>query len=319
MKKLSVALLAGGISSEREVSLQSGDQVYEALDKEKYHILRYDPKTDLGRLVNDASGIDVALIILHGPYGEDGTVQGLLDLLDIPYQGSGVLGSALAMNKAVTKQLYEKAGIPVPPYIIYDRNDNVNVDACVKHIGLPLVVKPVSGGSSVGMSIVRSAGDLQGALDKAIVYDRAVMVESYIAGTELTGGVIGNKELEALPIIEILPDQTREFFDYEAKYTPGVTQEICPARIDEELTQQAQSYAKIAHQALYCRGYSRTDMILKDREIYVLETNTIPGMTVTSLLPQAAQVAGISFSQLMDKLIELGLEEHPASIHTTST
>jgi D-alanine-D-alanine ligase len=310
MKKLTVALLAGGISSEREVSLQSGDQVYEALDKDKYHILRYDPKTDLGRLVNDASGIDIALIILHGPYGEDGTVQGLLDLLDIPYQGSGVLGSALAMNKSVTKQLYEKSGLPVPPYIIYDRNDNVDVDACVKQIGLPLVVKPVAGGSSVGMSIVRSVGDLQGALDKAITYDSAVMVESYIAGTELTGGVIGNKELEALPIIEIVPDQTREFFDYEAKYTPGITQEICPARIDEELTQQAQSYAKIAHKALYCRGYSRTDMILKDREIYVLETNTIPGMTATSLLPQAAQVAGISFSRLMDKLIELGLEEH---------
>jgi len=132
MKKLSVALLAGGISSEREVSLQSGDQVHEALDKEKYHILRYDPKTDLGRLVNDAAKIDVALIILHGPYGEDDTVQGLLDLLDIPYQGSGVLGSALAMNKAVTKQLYEKAGIPVPPYNIYDRNDTVDVDVCVK-------------------------------------------------------------------------------------------------------------------------------------------------------------------------------------------
>ena len=319
MKKLTVALLAGGISSEREVSLQSGDQVYEALDKDKYHILRYDPKTDLGRLVNDASGIDIALIILHGPYGEDGTVQGLLDLLDIPYQGSGVLGSALAMNKSVTKQLYEKSGLPVPPYIIYDRSDNVDVAACVKQIGLPLVVKPVAGGSSVGMSIVRSAGDLQGALDKAIAYDSAVMVESYIAGTELTGGVIGNKELEALPIIEIVPDQTREFFDYEAKYTPGITQEICPARIDEELTQQAQSYAKIAHQTLYCRGYSRTDMILKDREIYVLETNTIPGMTATSLLPQAAQVAGISFSRLMDKLIELGLEERQASVHQTST
>ncbi len=310
MKKLTVALLAGGISSEREVSLQSGDQVYEALDKDKYHIRRYDPKTDLGRLVNDASGIDVALIILHGPYGEDGTVQGLLDLLHIPYQGSGVLGSALAMNKAVTKQLYEKSGLPSPPYIIYDRNDRVDDDACVKKIGLPLVVKPVAGGSSVGMSIVRSAGDLQGALDKAIAYDCTVMVETYIAGTELTGGVIGNKKLEALPIIEIVPDQTREFFDYEAKYTPGVTQEICPARIDDELTRQVQSYAKIAHQALYCRGYSRTDMILKDSEIYVLETNTIPGMTATSLLPQAAQVAGMSFSSLMDKLIELGLEEH---------
>ena len=310
MKKLSVALLAGGISSEREVSLQSGDQVYEALDKDKYQIRRYDPKTDLGRLVKDASGIDVALIILHGPYGEDGTVQGLLDLLGIPYQGSGVLGSALAMNKAVTKKLYENAGLPVPPYIIYDRSDNVNVDACVKQLGLPLVVKPVSGGSSVGMSIVRSTADLQDALDKAIVYDSAVMAEAFIAGIELTAGVIGNKKLKALPIIEIVPDKSREFFDYEAKYTPGVTQEICPARIDDELTQRTQSYAKIAHQALYCRGYSRTDMILIDREIYVLETNTIPGMTATSLLPQAAQVGGLSFSQLMDNLIELALEEH---------
>ena len=310
MKKITVALLSGGISSEREVSLQSGDQVYEALDKDKYNILRYDPKTDLARLVNDASGIDVALIILHGPYGEDGTVQGLLDLLKIPYQGSGVLGSALAMNKAVTKQLYEKSSLPVPPYLIYDGANNLDADVCVEQLGLPLVVKPVVGGSSVGMSIVKSAADLQGALDLASVHDSAVMVEAYIDGTELTGGVIGNRELEALPIIEIIPDQAHEFFDYEAKYTPGVSQEICPARIDDELTRQAQDYAKIAHKALFCQGYSRTDMILRDRKIYVLETNTIPGMTATSLLPQAAQAAGISFSRLMDKLIELGIEEH---------
>ena len=310
MKKLTVALLSGGVSSEREVSLQSGDQVYEALDKDRYHILRYDPKTDLEKLVGNASKIDVALITLPGPYGEDGTVQGLLDLLNIPYQGSGVLGSALAMNKAVTKQLYEKAGLPVPPYIICGRNDNVDVAAWVTQIGLPLVVKPVTGGSSVGMSIVRSAADLQSALDKAFDYDSAVMIETYIAGTELTGGVIGNEELEALPIIEIIPDPTREFFDYKAKYTPGVTKEICPARIDDQLTQQAQSYAKTAHKALYCQGYSRTDMILKERDIYVLETNTIPGMTETSLLPQAAQVGGISFSRLMDRLIELGIEAH---------
>jgi D-alanine-D-alanine ligase len=310
MKKINVALLSGGISSEREVSLQSGDQVFEALDKDKYHILRYDPKTDLEKLVADASKIDVALIILHGPYGEDGTVQGLLDLLNIPYQGSGVLGSSIAMNKAVTKQLYEKAGLPIPPYIIWARNDNLEVDACVKQIGLPLVVKPVTGGSSVGMSIVRSESDLQTAINKAAVYDSVVMIETYIAGTELTGGVIGNKELEALPIIEIIPDKTREFFDYKAKYTPGVTEEICPARINEQLTQQAQSYAKIAHKALNCLGYSRTDMILKDQEIYVLETNTIPGMTATSLLPQAAQVGGIGFSRLMDRLIELGMQAH---------
>ena len=310
MKKITVALLAGGISSEREVSLNSGDQVYEALDKDKYNIRRYDPKTDLAALLSDAADIDIALIILHGPYGEDGTVQGLLDLLDVPYQGSGVLGSALAMNKKVTKQLYEKADLPVPSYMIFDHGDSVDVDACVERLGLPLVVKPVVGGSSVGMSIVKSATDLQAAIDKAGAHDNAILVESFIEGIELTGGVIGNKELDAFPIIEIIPDKTHEFFDYEAKYTAGITQEICPARIDAELTQRAQSYAKIAHQALFCRGYSRTDMILRDKKIYVLETNTIPGMTATSLLPRAARAAGMDFTRLLDKLIELGLEKH---------
>lgn len=309
MEKLTVALLAGGISSEREVSLNSGDQVYEALDKDKYDILRYDPKTDLPRLIQDADRIDIAMIILHGPYGEDGTVQGLLDLLHIPYQGSGVLGSSLAMNKAATKLMYEKAGIPVPDYRIFSRYDPIDVDACAEKLGSPLVVKPVVGGSSVGMSIVRSAADLQGAVEKAFEFDSAVMVEAYIEGVELTGGVVGNRELEAYPIIEIIPDDAHDFFDYEAKYTAGVTQEICPARIDEELTHKAQSYAKKAHRALFCKGYSRTDMILKDREMYVLETNTIPGMTATSLLPQAAQAAGVDFTSLLDKLIELGMEE----------
>ena len=309
MKKLSVALLSGGISSEREVSLQSGEQVYEALDKDKYNIERYDPKTDLPRLINDAAQIDIALIILHGPYGEDGTVQGLLDLLHLPYQGSWVLGSALAMNKAATKLIYEKTDIPAPPYVIYNRYDTVDADVCAKKLGMPLVVKPVVGGSSVGMSIVRSVSDLPAAVAKAFEFDSTVMVEAYIDGIELTGGVIGNRELEAFPIIEIVPDKAHDFFDYEAKYTAGITQEICPARIDEELTLQAQTYAKNAHQALFCRGYSRTDMILKDRQLYVLETNTIPGMTATSLLPQAAQVAGVNFTKLLDKLIELGLEE----------
>jgi len=309
MKKITLALLSGGISSEREVSLNSGDQVYEALDKNKYDIQRYDPKTDLPRLIDAADKIDIALIILHGPYGEDGTVQGLLDLLHIPYQGSGVLGSSLAMNKAATKLMYEKAGIPGPPYILYERNDTVDAGACAAELGLPLVVKPVVGGSSVGMSIVRSASDLQAAVEKAFEFDSSVMAEAYVDGIELTGGVIGNKDLEAFPIIEIIPDKAHEFFDYEAKYTAGITQEICPARIDEELTRQAQSYAKKAHQALFCRGYSRTDMILKGREFFVLETNTIPGMTATSLLPQAAQAAGLNFTKLLDKLIELGLEE----------
>jgi D-alanine-D-alanine ligase len=313
MKKMTLALLAGGVSSEREISLSSGDQVYEALDKQRYNIVRYDPKTDLARLVEDAPGIDAALIILHGPFGEDGTVQGLLELLNIPYQGSNVLGSALAMNKLASKYLYEKAGLPVPPYIVVQKGDPLQSAVWEKQLGLPLVVKPNEAGSSVGMTIVRSPDAIPVAVEKAFCHDSTLLVEAYIEGIELTGGVIGNRDLQALPIIEIIPDDAHEFFDYEAKYTAGVTQEICPARIDDEMTQKAQAYATSAHSALFCRGYSRTDMILKDREIYVLETNTIPGMTATSLLPQAAQVAGLSFSQLLDRLIELGIEAHQFS------
>ena len=310
MKKLTVALLSGGISSEREVSLNSGNQVFEALDKEKYDVRRYDPKSDLPRLVTEADDIDAALIILHGPFGEDGTVQGMLDLLNIPYQGSGVLGSAVAMNKVVSKQLYEKAGLPILPYIAIKAKDSFNTDDIVSRLGLPVVIKPVQCGSSVGMSIVREADDLKEAIKKAFAYDNEVMIEAYIDGVEVTGGVLGNDNPDALPLIEIIPDKSHEFFDYEAKYTPGVTKEICPARIDDQLTSKAQSYAVMAHEVLGCRGYSRTDMMLKDRDLFVLETNTIPGMTVTSLFPQAAAAAGLSFGKLMDRLIELSLEDH---------
>ena len=313
MKKMTLALLSGGVSSEREVSLNSGDQVYEALDKEKYNILRYDPKTDLVRLVEDAPNIDAALIILHGPYGEDGTIQGLLELLNIPYQGSGVLGSSLAMNKLASKYLYEKASLPIPPYIALNEGDRLDPQGWEKQFGLPMVIKPNAAGSSVGMTIVRTLDALQKAVEKAFSHDTTILIEGYVEGIELTGGVVGNKQLLALPIIEIIPNDEHEFFDYEAKYTAGITEEICPARIDDEMTQKAQTYAKTAHRALFCEGYSRTDMILKDREIYVLETNTIPGMTATSLLPQAARKAGLSFSQLLDQLIQLGIEAHQNS------
>lgn len=309
MTKLSIALLSGGISSERDVSIASGNQVYEVLDRDKYNVIRYDPKTDLSQLVADAAGIDAALIILHGPYGEDGTVQGLLDLLGIPYQGSGVLGSAIGMNKLVSKQLYKNAGIPVAPDMTFKSIDMIETRAVVDQLGMPLVIKPVTSGSSIGLSIVKSEDALNDALEKAFAEDHEVMIESYIKGMELTGGVIGNEELQALPIIEIIPGKEFDFFDYTAKYTPGATEEICPARIDEATTQKAQSYAKMAHRALCCKGYSRTDMILADGQLYVLETNTIPGMTPTSLLPQAAKAAGIDFSQLLDKLIELSLED----------
>lgn len=310
MKKLTIALLSGGISSEREVSISSGDQVYEALDHNKYDIIRYDPKTDLPQLVADASKIDAALIILHGPFGEDGTVQGLLDLLDIPYQGSGVLGSSLGMNKLASKYLYETSGLLVPSYVAIGKNDTLDTDACVQRLGLPLVVKPVCSGSSVGISIVKSKDLLKEAVDKAFEQDSMVLIEAHIDGIELTGGVIGNDQLEALPIIEIIPSESFDFFDYEAKYTAGATNEICPARIDDVMTKKSQEIAKTAHKALFCKGYSRTDMILNGQDIYVLETNTIPGMTATSLLPLAAGEAGIPFGQLLDRLIELSIEGH---------
>lgn len=313
MPKLTIALLSGGASSEREVSLSSGNQVFNALDTAKYDIKRYDPSCDLPRLVADAPQIDFALIILHGPYGEDGTVQGLLDLLGIPYQGSGVLGSALAMNKLVAKRLYQQANLPVPAYQVLQRDIPLPVEAIVAQLGLPVVVKPVEGGSSIGMSIVPSADKLRGALEKAFAYGPTVLVEAYIAGLELTVGVLGNRQPQALPVIEIIPNSGYEFFDYEAKYKAGATKEICPARIDAALRAKAQQIAIGAHQALFCRGCSRSDMILCGQELFLLETNTIPGMTQTSLLPLAASTAGIGFSQLLDRLIELGLEARRAA------
>ena len=307
-KKISVALLAGGTSSERDISLKGGDQVYAALDKEKYHVVRYDPQSDIPKLFADAPNIDVALVILHGTNGEDGTIQGILDLLQIPYQCSGPLGSAVAMNKLAAKKLYEASGIPVPAYMGVTRKASVDTSDCVAYMGLPLVVKPASSGSSIGMSIIRSAEALPGALEKAFAADETVLIEEYISGIEITGAVLGNDTLEALPIVEIVPADHHEYFDFTAKYTAGETREICPARISEGLTKEAQDLALNAHRALFCKGCSRTDMILCEDRIYVLETNTIPGMTPASLLPLAAETLGMSFGQLLDRLIELGLE-----------
>ncbi len=308
MKKLNIALLSGGISSERDVSLNGGNQVYNALDRKRYNIERYDPGTDINRIVEDADRIDAALIILHGPYGEDGTVQGVLDLLHIPYQCSGVLGSSMAMNKIVSKQLYEKSGLPVPPYMVVTQDDSVDAGDCAAMLGMPLVVKPANGGSSIGISIVKSEELIADALDQAFVHDDTALIETYIKGIEIAGSVIGNKKLQALPLVEIIPGEQHEYFNYTAKYTAGETREICPARIDEALTEKARTYSRMAHTALFCEGYSRTDMIVVKNDIYVLETNTIPGMTETSLLPLAARTAGMDFSQLLDRLIELCLE-----------
>lgn len=312
-KKLTVALLSGGKSAEREISLKSGDQVGQALNAERYDVRRYDPGHELPRLVKEAGEIDVALIILHGRFGEDGTIQGLLDCLGIPYQGTGVLGSSIAMNKIVSKQLYHQAGLPIPHYMVLERGCTPDrLDEAIRELGLPLVVKPENEGSSIGLTIVREAGRLSPALQEGWKYDRRCLVEKYIPGLEVTASVLGNDSLEALPLIEIVPGDAYEFFDYEAKYTPGASKEICPARLSPEITAKVQDYAVRAHQVLCCRGYTRTDMIVTEDEVYVLETNTIPGMTATSLFPQAAAVAGLSFSAMLDRLIELALEDAAA-------
>jgi D-alanine-D-alanine ligase len=311
MGKLCLALIAGGKSSEREVSLKSGNQVYQALNQDKYEIRRYDPLTDLESLVREASQLDVALIIMHGRGGEDGSMQGLLDLLEIPYQGSGVLASALAMNKELSKTVYQQAGLRVPRTLIFDRQGAPSSREIEAALGLPVVIKPVNEGSSIGVTKAGTPETLQTGLAAAFALDNRVLVEEFIQGTEVTGGVLGNARLQALPLVEIIPASTYAFFDYEAKYQPGASEEICPARLDADLTRQAQECALTAHKALGCRGYSRTDMMVKDGKIYVLETNTIPGMTATSLFPQGAKAAGLDFPDLLDTLINLALEKEP--------
>jgi len=309
MGKLRLALIAGGKSSEREVSLKSGAQVYQALNKDKYDVRRYDPLTDLERLVHDARELDAALIIMHGRGGEDGSMQGLLDLLEIPYQGSGVLASAVAMDKELSKAIYQMAGLRVPAALAFHRHKAPSPSEIEAKLGLPVVIKPVNEGSSIGISKAPTLEALETGLAAAFALDNRVLVEEFIPGTEVTGGVLGNAKLQALPLVEIIPATTYAFFDYEAKYQPGATEEICPARLSPEMTKRAQECALIAHQALGCRGYSRTDMMIREQNIYVLETNTIPGMTATSLFPQGAKAAGIDFPDLLDTLITLAREK----------
>ena len=308
-QKLRIALIAGGVSGEREVSLSGAAGVSKALDPEKFIVSRYDPATDLAQLAADARKLDFAFILLHGLYGEDGTMQGFLDLLGVPYQGSGVLGSAIAMDKNLAKELYQLNGLPVADWQIIGAGDEVNVEELVARFDLPVVIKPVREGSSLGLTLAQTREQLMAGIDKAQSHGSRVMIEKYISGTELTVAVLGNSELQGLPVIEIVPGEEFSFFDYDAKYKAGASEEICPARISDELTVQVQEYGVAAHRALRLRGYSRTDIMLSgDGSLYLLETNTIPGMTPTSLLPQAAAEYGLAFPEFLEKLIELGMQ-----------
>ncbi|WP_339134013.1 MAG: D-alanine--D-alanine ligase [Candidatus Electrothrix sp. GW3-4] len=308
MNKIRLALIAGGTSGEREVSLKGATEVEQALSKEKYEVVRYDAATDLARLAADARQLDAAFILLHGIHGEDGTVQGMLELLGIPYQGAGVLGSALAMDKNLAKTMYRLHGLPVAAWEMASKEHITDPAPLLAQLSLPVVVKPIRQGSSLGMSVVRTAEQLSPALATAFEHDSQVMVEEFIQGREITVGVLGNEELMPLPLVEVIPAAKYEFFDYEAKYQPGATQEVCPAEVDDSIRDRAQQYGIKAHQALQLRGYSRTDMIVRENEIFLLETNTIPGMTPTSLLPQAAAQAGLDFPALLDRLIGLAME-----------
>jgi D-alanine-D-alanine ligase len=244
--------------------------------------------------------IDVAFIALHGPWGEDGKLQGVLDLLGIPYTGSGVLASALAMDKVMAKVVLAANGLDVPEgEVVTSPTDRPSIEP-------PSVVKPVENGSSFGMTMVDDVAGYPAAIAEALRYDRRALVEERIGGRELTVGVIGLDELRALPVIEIVPK--RASFDYRAKYDATASDELCPAPIPDEVARRAQDFAIRAHRALGCRGISRTDLMWDGERMALLEVNTMPGMTPNSLVPKAAKVAGISYGELVDRLVGWALE-----------
>ena len=309
-KDYSVAVIFGGTSGEREVSLNSGACCARALEELGFAVDTVDPasRDDLKKLVDEK--FDVAFLALHGKGGEDGTIQGFLETLHIPYTGSGILANALAINKARAKELYEKAGLPTAASAVVgcdDELDAADLDEIVETCGIPCVVKPVTEGSSLGMSIVRDAADLRAALDTALAVDDEAMVEQFIEGTELTVGVMGDDDPMAFPAIQIVSNND-EFYNYHAKYAAGGSTHLCPAPIADAAAEQAQAIAVAAHAVLGCAGISRTDIILDaDGRCWVLETNTLPGMTDTSLIPDAARAVGMSFSDVCEKLIEMAL------------
>lgn len=312
MAKIKLALLAGGVSVEREVSLKTGKKIFEALDKEKYEISEYDPKTDLRRFFIDVSDgdIDVVFPALHGSFGEDGKLQGMLDLLCVPYLFSGCLASALAMNKHKTKIVAKAFGAEVLQDVLIRKNQALNYNELVESLGLPVVIKPVESGSSMGMAIAHTKGELAEGIEKAFSFDKNVLLEKFCKGRELTVAVMGNAEPKALPVIEIIPKNS-QWFDYKAKYEQDAAEEICPAKIPDQVRESVQEQAKKVFRAIGCKDLARADFLWDEKKdkLYFLEINTIPGMTETSLAPQAVQASGMEFGEFLDKLIQMNLKK----------
>lgn len=342
MEKIKVGVIYGGSSSEREVSLITGRAICENLDTKKYIVSgiemdkqsRFWLKGKKGkRLVDfvnkDRKKFDIIFIALHGAPGEDGSLQGMLDTLGIKYTGCGVLASAIAMNKVYAAQIYMINGLPHPEFIHFKKDGWKNYKKDIlkdisETVGYPAVVKPVDQGSAVGVSIVKNEGDLVVAIDKTIKKFPWLMVQEFIKGQEATCGVLEKKgEIFALPPTHIIANAS-EFYDYKSKYSKGGSTHICPADFTSEINEQLQHLALLAHKALQCRGMSRTDIFVADEKeescncdshqgrhghnkLYIIETNTIPGMTPTSLLPEAAEKAGIKFDEMLDLIIKASL------------
>lgn len=296
-KNKKIGVLMGGLSAEREVSLKSGAAVHQALVAQGFNAIAIDVGRDLADVLKREQ-IEAAFIALHGRYGEDGCVQGLLELMQIPYTGSGVLASALAMHKLYSKQTFAASGILTAPFCCFRRGEAVELSRLP--FSLPLVVKPVQEGSSVGISIVKEEKQLAPALELAFRHDDEILIEQYVKGQEVQVGILDDRPVGA---IEIVPKN--EFYDFEAKYTDGMAEHIFPARLEAELYQRAQQVGLAAHRALGCRGYSRVDLLVTPAgDCYVLEVNTLPGMTALSLLPEiAAKGAGLSFEELVASII----------------
>ncbi len=310
--RLRIAVVCGGRSSEAEVSRTSGMQVLRALQGLGHDAERVEADGELWDALR-GGGYDVAFLALHGRFGEDGTVQGVCELLDMPYTGSGVLATSLCLDKAMAKRVLVAEGIKTPAYTTLSRHLKGEQAAAAMHaaardLGCPLVVKPNRGGSTIGLSIARSEDELVDAYAAAAEHD-TVLCESFVDGLEITIGVLGHNPPEALPTLEIVSH--RPLYDYAAKYTAGQSEHIIPARLPEEQRQAAQRAAERAHAALGCFSMSRVDIVV-DRagEPWVIEVNAIPGLTELSLLPDAARAAGIGFDALCERLVREAIARH---------
>ena len=304
-----VAVLKGGRSLEREVSLRSGEAVERALARLGHDVVPMDADAQLvSRLRADPP--DVAFVALHGKGGEDGTVQELLEILDIPYTGPGVLACQRSWDKVVAKAHFDAANIPTPAAYAFSEDAFRELGAADalsaihERLGFPLVIKPAKQGSALGIGLAQEPGDLPKLLMSALAYDDRVLIERLVPGRELAVTVLGSADPWALPVVEAVPVD-REFYDFEARYTEGLTELHAPADISDQIAERAAQTALACYRALDCRGFSRVDMILgRDGDLWVLEVNAIPGMTDTSLLPKAAEASGIGFDEVVSRLLD---------------